>query len=188
MSGCSITEKEWVVFYETVRFLGQLSHSPRGSGFLPPLSKMQKLFPFLKSFLQLSVLILCHFIHSRAITSDETLKTRSVWGQMESWGGKVEATAGVESVCGGMSASWLWCSWLFKVVSAFYCSLWCRKAEAGCHICIMQAWHNKKRILERCRCLLKFSSFCSVWWNSLLSSCTQIYAKQWKISSKFRKN
>lgn len=33
MLGCSIVEIEWVVFYETVRFLGQLSHSLKGSGF-----------------------------------------------------------------------------------------------------------------------------------------------------------
>lgn len=32
MWGCSIAQIEWVVFCESVRFLGQLSHSLKGSG------------------------------------------------------------------------------------------------------------------------------------------------------------
>lgn len=62
MSGCSAAQIESVVFYETVRFLGQLLHSLRGSG-LCLFSAKQKMFLFCSS-LSVDTLLFHSFIPS----------------------------------------------------------------------------------------------------------------------------
>lgn len=70
MPGCSIVQIEWVVFCETVRFLGQLSHSLKGSGFFFASSQQNtKCSSFCSSRL-----ILGRLTRSRAIRSTRALK------------------------------------------------------------------------------------------------------------------
>lgn len=63
MVGCSIVEIEWVVLYESVWFLGQLSHSLKGSGFCL-LSTKLKMFLFCSC-----LLMLCYLVHFHVTAS-----------------------------------------------------------------------------------------------------------------------
>lgn len=84
MLGCSIVEIEWVVFCESVWFLGQLSHSLKGSGFCLHIAKL-KMFLFCSS-----LLIPYYFIHFCATISTSVLKPGFVWGRREGSSGKVQ--------------------------------------------------------------------------------------------------
>lgn len=72
--GCSMARIEWVVFYESVWFLGQLSHSLKGSGFCLHSAKL-KMFLFCSSRMTL-----CRFIHFCATISTSVLKPGFVLG------------------------------------------------------------------------------------------------------------
>lgn len=69
-------------FYETVWFLGRLSHSLTGSGFCL-FSAKHKMFLFCRS-------LDTYFIHFFVITPTSVLKTSSAWGQS----GKVQTAIG----------------------------------------------------------------------------------------------
>lgn len=112
MPGCSIVQIEWVVFCETVRFLGQLSHSLKGSGFFFASSQQNTKCSSLCS----SRLILGRLTRSRAIRSTRALKAEEARSGSEGEARAEKRKTAVGRELKVFFAAW-YCSWLRRLTS-----------------------------------------------------------------------